>query len=374
MKKNLLLIFTIASLSFTACNSNDEPTFAPGTDNFNAPGAYIVNAGQYSGNLIGTLGFYNYSDKSYSPDVFYSINKSYVGDTFNCGFISGSYIYLAVTDSKVIHVVDINTLKLVKTISTSSYNGGPRYFTEYNGYVYVTIFGESGLLCRINPGTLTIDSNVAVGPYPEQTVTFNGNIYVAVSDGYNYENKNQESAIAIINPDDLSIVKKLTGVINPVQLSTNGQKLFVEYNGWYDYDPATYTSIQKDYGISEIVNGDEISETIAEGNYMAINGNLLYYIDAGWGKPEKNYYVYDIATHTSTEWISSSQGVFDPTGNGIFVDNVTGDVFLISNYENEYGYGSYDTPGYVKMFSADGTLKNQFTVGIGPTSIFFNYK
>lgn len=370
-KKFLCLAFSaLLAAGFTSCSDND-PEMPDDPNNPNQPnnpenpsepvsyGAYIVSSGAQSVNITGSLGYINYENNTMSEDVFYQANGMYVGDTFNGGCVYNDFILLAVTDSKVLHIVDRNTLKLIKTIQPST-DAGPRQVTAYDGYIYTTLYGSPGYLCRIDPKTYKCEL-IEVGPQPEYVVAFKDMIYVAVSDGYS--TTFDESCIAVVDPKTFTVQTTIKGIKNPVQLGTNGEQLFVCSWGEYDVD---WTQIN--YGIYEIKD-NKLSDMIQEATMMAVSGNNIYSICAPWDVTP-TYNVYDISTKKASEWIPSEQGVFAPNGMG--VDPVTGDVFILSFVEGGYGYPDYNGRGYVSRYASDGTFKSKYDTGVGPVNVFFN--
>lgn len=370
MKKKFLFSALCSALimALSAC-SNDDPTGGNngggngGGEKPTQPGShgvFVVNTGAQYANLPGTLGYLDYEADLMSADVFYDANRMYVGDTFNDGCVYGNQIYLAVTDSRVFHVIDRETFTLVKTVQPSA-EAGPRHLTVYDGYVYCTLYGTPGYLCRINPSTFDYEL-LEVGPQPEYVVPFNGKLYVAVSDGYSTTLSN--SCIAVVDPTSFTVTKTITGIKNPVQLATNGSQLFV--CSWGEYDE---NWVPVNYGIREIVN-DQLVGTLHKGNYMAINGNNLYYIDAAFDTGTVGYWLLDTKTGKTTEWINPAQGVFSPNAIGVDPDN--GSVFILSYKQGEYGYPSYTTNGYMNMYTPQGAFVEQYETGVGPCALFFN--
>lgn len=372
MKKKFLFtaVFTALITVLGACSSDDpkdpsnpdqpdpepeQPALTPGSY-----GIYVVNSGAMYANKPGSLGYLDYETDVMTPDVFYDVNKMYVGDTFNSGYIFGDQIYLAVTDSRVFHVLDRNSLALVKTVQPDA-TAGPRHITSYNGYVYCTLYGSPGYLCRINPETFEC-TLLEVGPQPEYVVPFNGKLYVAVSDGYSTTFDN--SCIVVVDPSTFTVTKTITGIKNPVQLATNGSQLFVCTWGEYTAD---FTVINQ--GVREIVN-DVIGERICQGNYMALDGTSLYVVDATFDAEQFYYWVVDTNSGNKKEWISAADAVFAPMF--IAVDPVRHYVVLLSNVEGEYGYPSYTTDGYMNIYNADGSFIGKQTTGVGPCGVIFN--
>lgn len=335
----------------------------PGETEPRSLGVFIVNAGNMYSNIAGSLGYLEYSTEKMFEDLFSNANGgATVGDVFNSGYIYDDKIYLAVTNSAIVHVLDRETYKVVKSITTPS-NAGPRQFTSYNGKVYVTLFGTPGYLAEIDPESLEITNELEVGPLPEYVVAYGDKLYVSVSDGYG---QGDEACVAVIDPSTLSVTKRITGVTNPVNLATNGKQLYVCAWGKYMSEPP-YS--QYDYGIWEIKD-ETLGEKVSEGTYMSINGDKLYYYSDPYGTDIIEYGVLDTTTNQYAEWIEAENGVDSPIAIGS--DPITGDVFILSYHLGEGGYASYNTPGYIKQYRSNGDEVGTFDTGISPSSMFFN--
>ncbi|MCH5235032.1 MAG: hypothetical protein J1E16_07030 [Muribaculaceae bacterium] len=365
MKKiYLFFAFSILFLNFTACSDKDDPDPNPAPESKVDYGVFIVNSGNMYSNIDGSLGYIEFGTGDIFQNLFKEANdNATIGDTFNSGYIDGNYIYLAVTDSKVIHVIDRTTFELVKTITTTA---GPRQITSYNGKIYATLFGQPGYVVEIDPSTLEITRTIEVGPLPEYIVPFQGNLYVAVSDGYG---DGSQASITVIDPSSFNVTRKITGIVNPVNLVTNGNQLYVCSNGQY---LSEYPYTQYNYGVYEIKD-NTLSEKLCEATYISIRNNKLYYMDASYSYGEEHNYYYgvlDTKNNTSSKWINSEDGVDFPIALG--VDPIKGEVIILSYELGEGGYASYSTPGYAKRYTGDGQLIGKYTTGVGPTNMFFN--
>lgn len=379
MKISGKLLLGIAAIMFAACDNdspNPDPTpNPPGPSNTETLGAFVVNAGNMYNNIDGSLSYIAYADNKVYNNVFSSSNDNMkLGDTPNSGLVYEGEIYIAVTGSQVVQVVELDGFKFVKTISTDSYGAGPRHMTSYNGKIYMTLFkgtwgisGEPGYLAELDPETFAITRTVEVGPQPEYVVAFQDNLYIAVSDGYG---DGSAACVAVVDPSTFTVTKRITATdfVNPVNLVTNGTKLYVSSWGQY-LNEAPYT--QYNYGVYEIAS-DELSAKVCDGIEIAMNGDYLYYISDPYrvDGTAPSYGVYNSATGVdNANWIAPGNGVDYPVTLG--ASPITGDVFILSYSLGEGGFVSYDLNGYVKQYKPDGTPIQTFEVGIDPTGIFF---
>lgn len=112
--KSILLIFIVMVLP--SCEKKEvEPdlSFEAG---IKSDGVFIINEGNYlAGN--GSLSFYSYDTGLLYNDIFSTANGRPVGDVPNSMMISGSKGYIVVNNSGSIEVIDINSIKSLKTIT-----------------------------------------------------------------------------------------------------------------------------------------------------------------------------------------------------------------------------------------------------------------
>lgn len=369
--KFISILCASAVLLMSGCNDDDPASNLPGTpgqpegpgDVPASYGAFIVNGGAMYSNIASSLTYFQYSPANVFADVFSSANGGQtLGDVANSGLVYEDNIYIAVTNSSVIHVIDRNTYKLVKTITTPS-NAGPRHLTAYNGKLYATLFGQPGYVAEIDPLTLTITRQVEVGPLPEYIVAFNNMLYIAVSDGYG---DGAQASVTVVDPSAFTVKQVIKGVVNPVNLVTNGSKLYVCAWGQYLSD---FPYTQYGYGLFPIVN-NAIGNKICDATNVALRDNLIYYYSNPYGIETVLYGYVNTTDNSDHTWITEAEGVDYP--NGIGVDPVTGYVFLLSFNVGEGGYASYTTPGYARIYNADGTRLRDISTGVTPAQVFFN--
>jgi hypothetical protein len=140
-----------------------------GTSPTEATGLYVINAGNLSNNVNGTLSFINFEKGTASNNVFFDINKRSLGGTPQDAIVYGSKMYIAIYGSNIIEIVDKNTAKSIKQIVPTSTQGeGPRDIIAANGKVYVSMY--DGYVSRIDTLSLTIDATLNVGPNPELVI------------------------------------------------------------------------------------------------------------------------------------------------------------------------------------------------------------
>lgn len=351
------LLVAALPLSFAACSDDDGPDHEIETVTV-SNGAFIVNSGNLRNNIPGSLTFIDYATGQASQDVFKAANGRVLGDTPQNAVVYGSKMYIAVYQSNLIEVVDRVSLKSLKTIPFDASEGQePRFVLAHEGKVYASMY--NGYVQRIDTLSLSIDGAVKVGPNPEEMCVAGDYLYVANSDGMNYQNGYVDGCtVSKIALGSFSEEKKINVGINPTKMASDGNNVYVITMG--DYSAANPATLR------QIVNDNTVN-AIAPATLMGASAGKLYFINAPYGASSIDYKVLDTATGTISAFPVS--GVDSPAA--IAVDPVVGDVFVTS-YNMVGGYASYSTPGYVEQYKADGSLVKHYDTGVGPCYVNFN--
>lgn len=322
-----------------------------------AHGIYILNSGKM-GNNNASLSFYNMDTQKMDPDAFQRRNERGLGDTANDMIVYGSKMYIAVYNSNVIEVTDLKG-KSIKQIQSSGDPLLPRYFTSYEGKVYVSLY--DGYVGRLDTTSLEIEEKVKVGRNPEQLVVANRKLYVANSGGLDYSTPlGYDKTVSVVDVETFTENKKIEVVLNPVCLTTDNQgDVYLVSMGDYGAIPNTFQRIDS--------NTDEV-ETVTETNAteFASTGDKLYMLysqyDANWNQTI-SFISYD-AIHEkvlSTNFITDGTTIAKPYKMG--ADPVTGSVYVTaSDYKNN---------GDVYAFDADGKKLFQYEAGLNPVRALY---
>lgn len=362
---SMFAIVALCGLAFVSCSDDDDMT-PPPTPVTVTDGVFVVNAGTI-GNIPGSLTYIG-SDGSVTQKAFANANNGMsLGDTPNDAVVNGSKLYIVVNGDNIIWVLDKNTLKIDRQLSTTELMGEdkgkqPRHLLASGQYVFVSTY--DGYVAAID--TTTYEATVyQAGSYPEGMAISNGSLYVANSD-YSLGQKPSISVINLNSGTTTDIKDEL--ITNPQSFAVMSDAIYFLDYGSYD---ASYN--QTGAGIRKVVNG-EITK-VADATLMAANTNngKIYIINAPYSYPATpvTYSVYDTTTGKTTQFITGDN-IDSPAA--IAVDPVNGDVYITSYVvDPDTGYAGYSIDGYVNRYTADGTFVSRNDVGVGPITITFNY-
>lgn len=351
-----LSLALLATMLWTACGDDEHTTFipAPGTG---TTGAFILNQGNSYSAIGSTYDYLDLKTNKLSSNIFATTNGQGLGGAVQDGIIYGSRLYLAMYESNLVWVINPKTNKIVKSIITSS----PEGITAAGGAVYVT--NNDGFVSKIDTTKLEVVSKIEVGPNPVDMEVRDGQLYVAISDGYNYANGYANGKkVAKINLSDFTKSLELPVGLNPTQMTQDGNgNIFVVCMGNYSTIPAKVYKIGKDDRAKEFATA-----TIAEAT-----SDRIYLINAPYGQSA----TYSVVNTESGKAIASKFGTdkdnlpISPIA--ISIRKTTGEVFVTSSGTLD-ATTQYTAPGYVYRYDADGTFAMRYQAGVHPCRVVFN--
>lgn len=361
MMTKKLLLCALSAFALTACSDDDDDkTPNPGTIE-TSEGVFVVNQGQMSQNIPGSLTYIDYKTGSAELNAFKNVNGIVLGDTPYGAIVHGGKLYVAVQESNVIHVIDRHTLKSIKMIKPESNQGShPKHLTAKDGYVYVGMFGD-GYVARLDTLSLTIDKSVKVGPNPEGIAIAGNYIYSADSDGMNSQN-GYGKTVSKINLTTFEVEKTIEVGLNPTNMVSNGKDVIVACMG-------NYSTIDPEL---KRIKADDSVESVGKGTFIAIKGDKLYTVyysyvyDEEGNQPPAEYLIYNLTDGTRSTMVS--EPVASPTA--LAVDPVSGKIFIGST--NGDPMNGWKMPGYINEYSADGTFVKKYDTGVSPAVFAFN--
>lgn len=258
MKKSCLAMLFGAGLILTGCA--DDPV-VPGSESEivggeledagdsdnggNVAGFFVLNEGNMGSNKC-TLDYYNYATHTYHRNIYAENNPNQVlelGDSGNDIAVYDNYVYIVLTGSNKVEVLDAWTAKRIGQVEV----GSPRCLAFYNGNAYVSSYvgGENGKgsVVRFNAKNLEITGNCPVGNQPEEMVIDNGKLYVANS--YQIDGV-WDNTISVIDVPTFTVAGVIDGAVNMHHLRLDEfGNMWASSRGNYADVPSSLTSFIK---------------------------------------------------------------------------------------------------------------------------------
>lgn len=357
MKKYLLSIAVLmaATISFTSCDDDDDSATCP-TPVIPRYGVYVINEGNYSYQINGTLDFLGYDvakgTYSMTDSIFEKVNGRSLGGTPNDALIfSDSLLCIAVADEDRVEFVNTTTKKASAAVSIDS----PRELAYESGSNYLYVSSYTGKVYKIDMTTRTIaGESEKVGANLEGIAVAGNKLYVCNSCNPDYPyNKN----VVELNANTLAKNQDIEVVDNPVDVINAGSAIFILSMGNYADKPATVQML-KDGQLSTIGNATMMA-------YDAYN-DQLYMINAPFGG-DKEYKVYNLKNGQTTTFLTNPD-IFSPYS--LAVNPVNGDVFITSSTKNpDTGYADYTADCKLYRYTSAGILLGTYDCGVNPGTI-----
>lgn len=262
---NSIKYLFVVLLLFVSCKKDTiEPNSEKGKVYKN--GILILNEGLFQQNNS-SLSWLDLDKNEVTKDVFLAVNDRPLGDIANDMILYGSKIYIVVTGSSTIEVIDKNTLVSLKQIQFNYNNKAqqPRQITSYNGNVFVSSF--DGYVTAIDTTTLKVTKRIKVGRNPEGIFVFDNSLYVANSGGL--DANHPDSTVFKIDLNTLKVVDTFVVGKNP------GELMGDDYNNIYVVKRGENSN-----NLSELVRINTLDNTVANLGVpvttIAKRGDLLY--------------------------------------------------------------------------------------------------
>jgi len=349
-----LFILIAAIVLFYSCEKEPVEPDKPAVVEV-SKGIFVLNEGLYNMNNA-SLTFYNYDNSTAVTDFFDLKNGRKLGDSGNDIAIYGSKLYIVVTNSSQVEVVDANTGKSVKQISF--FDGEtprqPRNIAFHGSKAFVCSF--DGTLAVIDTASLSIEKFTTVGRNPDGIAVANNKVYVSNSGGLDYPN--YDNTVSVVDIASFKEIKKIEVGLNPYSVQTDMQgNVYVVTRGNYGDVPMRLHVIDSQL--------DEVIHTFNKDiSIFAINDNWAYAYYADWMSGQtSNIFVIDLNTK-------------EIVNNNFITDNIEIDAYSIYvNADNGNVFVSdvsgYTGNGKVYCFSKEGKLQYSFETGMVPGSMAF---
>ena len=350
MKKICRFVVLSMLLSLCSCGEDEPPQPPPPAR------LYILCEGLW-GNNNSTLAYYSFDDQISDNDYFNTINGRGLGDTGNDMKIYGSKIYIAVTTSSQIEVINAHTGLSLKQLPV--FDGEkprePRHLAFDKGKAYVTCF--DGTIVRIDTLSLKIDGIATAGHDPEGICVANGKLYVANSGGTSFPN--YDNTVSVIDIASFKELKKIEVGINPyiVEADTYGD-VYVSSQG--NYNDLKYR-LQRINSQTDKVEDTFDTETLN----FCISGDYAYLYNYNYSNKTNWIKVLNVKTEKIERENFITDGTEIYTPRGIAVNAATNEVFIADAFD-------FMIRGSVFCFSKDGKLNYKIEkIGVNPSQIVF---
>ena len=328
-------------------------------------GVYVLSEGLFNQNNS-TLAWIDFgtgqpdswtSASGSSFDAFEKVNGRRIGDTANDLLLYGSRLYIAVSESSTIEILDAATCSSLEQIQLSR-NGipsQPRRLTANGGFVYVCCF--DGTVTRIDTLTMTADATVQVGRNPDGICSAAGKLYVSNSGGL--DTQNPDNTVSVIDINTFTETKRITVRSNPGSIYADGTSVYVVSRGIFDYGTMNYDS--RLHRID--TKTDEVTDTynIPILNMDIVDGKAWFYGYGAGGTIQ----ILDLETGQilDSDFITDGTRVECPYS--IKVEPITRKVYVCDALD-------YVTPGSLLCFSPEGRLLYRVQgIGINPNTVAF---
>ena len=346
-----LLMMGVAS--FTACEDEEDDLKKSSNKVI-----YVLNEGSWNNNNASVSAIDPTDGSSYYYQ-FAAANGRNLGDTGQDILRYGGKIYIAVSGSNTIEVVDGNSLTSIKTIKPESGKpGNPRGLAASDGKIYVSLY--DGYVAKIDTTSLAFEDSIAVGPNPEEITIANGCLYVAISDGLNsgngYPNGKYVSKIGL---DSFKVASKIDVIVNPNKMASDksGNVFVISWGNYIDI-PSTVQKIDKNDNVS----------VLGKATYMTCYENTLYTINAPLGAPSIEYVSYNTISGSveSSSFISGTADEMPSNPTCVSVNPKNGNI-MVGSY---LAANDYLSNGYVYEY-ANGAFKARYNAGVGPRKFVY---
>lgn len=352
MRKLSFILFAL-TITLFACEKDDPKEDFPVSE---GPYYYISNEGAFG---FGNASVSRYDIKGgMENDAFKRVNGRRPGDVLQSITKANGKLYLMVNASNKIEIAKEKSLDEVGVIQGVNM---PRYMVATsNSRAYVSAWGNSGQIYILNLLKDQVSDSIAVGNGPEKMLASGGKLYVCNSGGFS-----NDSTLSVIDQTSNTVISSLVVGDNPIDI-VKGQAgtIWILCKGKIRYD-ANWQIIG--HTPSYLVQTNMAAQTILKKvkiaddkhpSHLEISpdGKHLYY-GAGYGF--SGIFRYDITNNyldTSALINRDFYGFnIEPTANQIFA----------------FEAPTFTVSGKMIIYTLDGALKSEYTVGVGPNGVCF---
>ncbi|MBQ0019776.1 MAG: hypothetical protein KBT39_04550 [Bacteroidales bacterium] len=371
MKKyfSFAALAAVAALGFTSCDDQDSaPVLEQVTT---SEGVFVVNSGNQSGKIDGSLTYYDYNTKTATQNVYQAANGKSLGVTLPGCVVYGSKLYVVGSVESTVFIADRKTLKEIATVKTEVDGAGVkgRHAVAGGGYVFVASYANT--VFAIDTLTNTITKTFKSGDYSDGICYQDGYLYTGDTDygRYGKETHGTPSVTKINVATGESTIITNEKFRNPTDIVSVDGRIFVQDKGYYGGENGG----QIEQNLYELAADGSIKKEIGEASTIAAGNDKIYIISAPYKGHAPEYKVYDVKSDELKTFCKGDEVKYP---NMISVDPVKNIVYITS-YQLKSGTTSadYKAAGYVVMYDGtSGACLGQFECGVGGGAVIPNTK
>ena len=344
-----ILLIGLLATTVWACEKEEAVNDTPVSN----PKAIVLNEGNMGSNNA-SLSAIDIDNAVIDNGWFQSANNRKLGDQAQDMIAYGSKIYVTVTESNTLEVIDPATGRSTqKSMGTLK----PRSIAAYGGSIYITCYNPPCVV-RIDTATLSIQATCLLRDYrPEGIAIAQGKAFVAGA--YHKSDYNLlDNRVYVV---DLATFDTLPSIV--AGSNNNRIEKFDENHLLVSHGNGTPTSPNGAF----IVNTTTMAITPVACGFtkMAAYNGKIYGFDAPYGGsptftavlPDGT--VEDFPFQPVLDGLEQNENPY-----GIQVNPANGDIYISTD-------GAYRVPGDVYCFRPDGTLRWKKEAGMFPSNMVF---
>jgi YVTN family beta-propeller protein len=351
--KKTIYGFLLASVLLSNCDRNRPPDIPPVVPT--VQGAYILSEGGFGANNT-KLAYYDIASAAVAGDIFLQQNPTQtagLGDTGNDMISYGSKIFIAMTGSNKIVVLNLNDAAFIKNVSLPA-GAAPRYLAAARGKIYVSSSNNSVYV--LDSTNANIIKTINVGANPEGIAANGSSLYVANSGAYNLV---PDSTVSVIDLNTEVEVTRIKVGVNPnkVQVDNSGN-VYVSAYGNFTNIPANVSFINASTNTSSV----RLDSTFKFSHVRTLGDVAYFYNNYGGGAIR----MYNTATNQIIRNSFITDGSVIQTSYALNINRVNGDIYIGDARD-------FVSTGRVSCFGTDGVRKFIINTapGVNPNSIIF---
>ena len=360
--------FFLFPLFFIACDDlEDKPSIVPESngDVFETGTAemYILSEGLFNQNNS-SLARYSFNRQRCTNNYFSANNQRGLGDTANDIAIYGNKIYVVVSVSSTVEVIDFPTGKSIRQISLLRDNGSsrqPRAIAFDKDKAYVCSY--DGTVARIDTTSLEIEEIVTVGRNAEDICVQNGKLYVSNSGGLDYSGPGVDTTVSVIDITTFKETKKIEVGPNPGKILPGLEEAVYVVTRGTDIEAGDYHLVKIDS------RTDAVATTYDEKVLsFAIDGPIAYLYTYDYQTKDSAIKVFDLNAGTVIRDNFITDGTAIQTPFSIQLNPFSGNIYITEAY-------NYTVKGDVLCFNQQGQLQYRLNdIGLNPNTVVFSDK